>query len=1180
MASIVDEIRNDREKGAKLLESEYKAGLMSLARRFCADESDAEELVNRTFAIVVDRIDSYLEQSAFFAWMSRILVNCYSKDVRRKSNEMEFCDADIPEDAQDDDASARVFREVDASILRDAIDRLPKDMKQTLLLHYFMDMPVREVAKVLSVPSGTIMWRLHYARKILGAKLGATLKKPVVALVAAATFLMVGVAAVVGVVAEMVEGGDTEAPSAMTETAGTCAPAAADTESDPEVSVATDVPLSSTSTQKEETTMQTTSIGGLFRKALRSLAAIATTATMASASAVASTTEWTGDGANALNSTSYVKVMENSGPLAGTWTLTGITAWNGAAQVAFTCVSNRPYASGTLNSGDARLGEMPAGNYVQQLSVFNQWDGSRTRSYRVQLAQPVGGNDIYARVTAVTVSQEGENLVDYPDLRELSGDASKVEASHADNANLANFPVTKLKFKKQSGYVSSNGDGGMSVNTGVFAGPNTRIELDFQFTEIENGRHLFGFWGDDTSSPCCDCYIGADTVGNRYFTFICSKEAMDGTQQATNLAGADLGRHCVVVDFSEGNRVAEVWTDGVLDGSFSLSAPSTLKSPYPLTFFQRNYQANGLLASGNTPKMRVYGFRVYEAGTLVKNFEPCVKGGVAGFRETCSGTFHTGENARAGVAGGGIAEALDDPYLSTIANTNGIYTASGYAAGESLILNTGYYVKQNSRIELDYALLTPDWTTDKLHGELLYLLDAYGPSGHIYATTYGSSASKGGFYCMVGSEGWEQADLRLEHAYGVRRTLVATSNMMAFVTAGYTNITHFASEGKAVSGDLSWYTLHIGSYCTGKKQFLPMKIYGLKIYEGDAVNPVKDFRPMVVDGVPVLVDAVGGGTITPQTYDGGDSNDSGSAYRRRIAEAGGAISCADGSDEAYLEFPGTETGRIDTGYTLTANSCVEADFSIWNTYALASISPILLYQTAGTYLRFDAVGGNNNNYWWQYCDSYDGTVGTGDTKVSNERRQYIFDSANGRTTFKRGDAVLYNAEMAGIRTRSDGTGTLQVGYKYSPIRLYGLKISESGTEVRDYVPCVTNGVAGLYEKYTKAFIPLSGGKVSGKASTGADEFVTRPQPTQIEVDGAGTLSCFSAAAKSYEWYVDGEKIDGETGETLTINWVRQKPYVRTYSVVPVYEVFGESVRGKAAEATVEFKTNGMTVIIR
>ena len=80
-------------------------------------------------------------------------------------------------------------------------------------------------------------------------------------------------------------------------------------------------------------------------------------AAAAVAPAVASTAEWAGEGANTLNSASYVKVMENSGPLAGTWTLTGITAWNGAAQVAFSCVSNRPYAA--ANAASAQ-GAMPA----------------------------------------------------------------------------------------------------------------------------------------------------------------------------------------------------------------------------------------------------------------------------------------------------------------------------------------------------------------------------------------------------------------------------------------------------------------------------------------------------------------------------------------------------------------------------------------------------------------------------------------------------------------------------------------------------------------------------------------------------------------------------------------------------------------------------------------------------
>ena len=248
---------------------------MSLARRFCTDESDAEALVNRTFTIVVEKIDNYLEQSAFFGWMSRILVNCHAKDVRRKSNEMEFCSADIPEDAPDDEASARIFREVDASILRDAIEQLPSDMKRTLLMHYFMDMPIREVAKVLSVPSGTVMWRLHYARQILAAKLGANLKKPIVLLVLAGLLLAVSAAVVVGNVKLRMENGELTCGTTGTYATTATADAIPAVPSVSDVPIVPETPEVPSSTPQGETTMSK------IKAAATAIAAVFTAAPLA-----------------------------------------------------------------------------------------------------------------------------------------------------------------------------------------------------------------------------------------------------------------------------------------------------------------------------------------------------------------------------------------------------------------------------------------------------------------------------------------------------------------------------------------------------------------------------------------------------------------------------------------------------------------------------------------------------------------------------------------------------------------------------------------------------------------------------------------------------------------------------------------------------------------------------------
>ncbi len=175
--TVVDEIRRDPEQGARRLDSEYRAGLTTLARRICADPGDADELVNRTFAEVVANIDRYAEQSAFFGWMSKILVNLNANDHRRQSVKNEVLPGDL-QDCPDEDAQEAIFRNLDHSLLRDAVGQLSPEMRDVVVMRYFMDLPLSRIAKLLSVPEGTVNSRLHYARLALAAKLGAAVKKP------------------------------------------------------------------------------------------------------------------------------------------------------------------------------------------------------------------------------------------------------------------------------------------------------------------------------------------------------------------------------------------------------------------------------------------------------------------------------------------------------------------------------------------------------------------------------------------------------------------------------------------------------------------------------------------------------------------------------------------------------------------------------------------------------------------------------------------------------------------------------------------------------------------------------------------------------------------------------------------------------------------------------------------
>ena len=894
--------------------------------------------------------------------------------------------------------------------------------------------------------------------------------------------------------------------------------------------------------------------------ALTSVASIAIATT-----AIASTAEWTGEGANALNSASYVKVMENTGPLAGTWTLTGITAWNGAAQVAFACVSNRPYAA---ENASAAQGAMPAGNYVHQLSVFNQWDGSRTRSYRVQLAQPVGGNDIYARVTAVTVSQEGVNLVDYPDIRDFKDDATKIEASYTAATDIANFPVTKLKFKKQSGYLESEGDAFISL--GHCAGPNTRIEVDMELTEIKLGTMPFGSYGDSTTgNPLFELFISYSSNEDQRPKYSWELSDAGGVRQSMNCDLADYDRHVFAFDAPTMTYTSRENGEFVSTYTFENMQLLAKTSSVPMSVFGRGLKKYAVAAAdfGGATKMKVYGVNIYESGNLVKCFVPCLSSGIPGLRDIVSNTFVTGIDSSKVKYGGDIMEK-DDAHIDMENNIN------GGEYGKSLCIDTGYTVGPATRVELDYALLT-GWSSSSKWSVNPCLFAASGMDLWVYGTSdgcYAYSLKTSGNQYYNSSRG-EIANMSVATAYGIRRTAAMNSNSVWFVTAGYTNA---VGTGTAITANLP-ETLKIGARYD-KIRYLPIRVYGLKIYENDVL--ARNYVPVVKNGIPGLVDTKNGGVINPLTYaPSGDETKT-----NRIAVAGGDFDAHTTAveREAYLEFPATGSG-IDTGYSVGRNSCIEADFSLWSARGARQE---LIDQEPGTDSSyFTITSAQSSGIFWIWFKFADGTGTKNVIRTANDRRQYIADRHAGTLTIKSGDSVLLNEALAGENTLpGGGAKTVKIGRLNAAMRLYGFKIYEYvddvKTPVRDFVPCETNGVAGLYEKYTKTFFPLTGGKVSGKTAVGADEFVTRPQPTRVKVDQTGVLSCFSAAAKSYEWYVDGEKIDGETGETLTIQWTKAIPHVRTYSVVPVYEVFGETVRGKAAEATVEFEVRGLTLLIR
>ena len=150
--TIIEEIRANPESGARRLMAEYSARLHAAALNLCGDGATADDLVVRALDRAVRKIDSCRDPEALFGWIYAIMLNLYRDEARTLSSQRTvYCG-----------------RGIDDAILRAAIKQLPREMRDAIIMHYFMDLSVAQMAKVLMVPAGTVKSRLHYARLCLG----------------------------------------------------------------------------------------------------------------------------------------------------------------------------------------------------------------------------------------------------------------------------------------------------------------------------------------------------------------------------------------------------------------------------------------------------------------------------------------------------------------------------------------------------------------------------------------------------------------------------------------------------------------------------------------------------------------------------------------------------------------------------------------------------------------------------------------------------------------------------------------------------------------------------------------------------------------------------------------------------------------------------------------------------
>ena len=163
------------------LVDQYKEIVYSVAYRFARDPDLAMDLAQDVFIRAYRGIRTFKGKSSFSTWLYRIAVNTCIDYTRRRSRSIdpytvpeevaEYADSEPvgAEPAVGPDGLA-LASELGEQIQR-AIDALPSYHKSVFVLYEIKGLSYKEIAEVVGCSIGTVMSRLHYARKKLRAML-------------------------------------------------------------------------------------------------------------------------------------------------------------------------------------------------------------------------------------------------------------------------------------------------------------------------------------------------------------------------------------------------------------------------------------------------------------------------------------------------------------------------------------------------------------------------------------------------------------------------------------------------------------------------------------------------------------------------------------------------------------------------------------------------------------------------------------------------------------------------------------------------------------------------------------------------------------------------------------------------------------------------------------------------
>lgn len=159
-------IAGDMDAFGKLMK-QYEKPALRAAWLISGNAADSEDIVQEAFTICYLNRKKLRDPAQFRTWFYRILTRSAWKICRKAKRERP---EEEPASRQSDlgqSALKNCIIKEEGQILYEAVEKLPPKQKTVLILYYYNNMTIREIARVCGVFEGTVKSRLFHAKERL-----------------------------------------------------------------------------------------------------------------------------------------------------------------------------------------------------------------------------------------------------------------------------------------------------------------------------------------------------------------------------------------------------------------------------------------------------------------------------------------------------------------------------------------------------------------------------------------------------------------------------------------------------------------------------------------------------------------------------------------------------------------------------------------------------------------------------------------------------------------------------------------------------------------------------------------------------------------------------------------------------------------------------------------------------